>query len=583
MKNKTFMLAAAVVLSLFSTGCTESDDLTDITPSKQSQIQQGEEEPLSDEFSKKLSAIKGITDVVVEEKENEKTGEVNRFYTFNCSQFIDHSDMSKGTFYQRVRIRLNQGKNMKAPVVLMTHGYSMPDTIDAYIPEIAKYLNATTVSVEHRYFGKSLPEPFENLEFTYLNAEQAANDLHLIITMLKQEVLNESGKWVSTGVSKDGITTALYAYYSDPANRHYNNVGRWNDIDLYMPFCAPFLEGTPTSCDDPKIGQYLYNECGKGYAAGSVEEKAYQNLRKIPKAILQNKTLRDLCLIMYNKVATNNYLSVIKEFGRDEEKATAGIMETYFGNLFDKMSYVPFKSLASMVPDVDAALAPASNDVEKGEKILLKAQLAKFIFMDAQKVIDALNADNDNYNEGDNEGEGDGDDDGDDDGANARKAALRKPYTYTDAELLNLRGEDFTMPYYVQAARELGNIRMDFSVLNGLNYPGYTSDFGFLTASVSRQFETSTYYKRYAHQWDGGKLMKSFRQWVKTQNNYNMIFCYSQNDAWTGGAIDASTNPKVCRFICRDGYHSDGFLDEKQYSVAEKNALLGYVKNYLGL
>ena len=124
---------------------------------------------------------------------------------------------------------------------------------------------------------------------------------------------------------------------------------------------------------------------------------------------------------------------------------------------------------------------------------------------------------------------------------------------------------------------------MDFSALDGLNFPGSSGDFGFLAATISQQYEISTLYHRYANQWDGGALMKSFRQWVKTQNKYNMIFCYSANDPWTGGAIDESTNPKVKLFICRNGTHNDYFLKPDYYSEAEKQELLGYVNSYLGM
>ena len=76
--------------------------------------------------------------------------------------------------------------------------------------------------------------------------------------------------------------------------------------------------------------------------------------------------------------------------------------------------------------------------------------------------------------------------------------------------------------------------------------------------------------------------MKSFRQWVKTQNKYNMIFCYSRNDPWTGGAIDPGTNPKVRLSICRDGVHQDEFLNDEFYSEQERQTLLGYVNSFLG-
>lgn len=541
--NKIFMLALVMTLSMFTIGCTESDELTDITPEKK-ETPSDTPEPISDDFSKALADIKEVSDIKVEDVEvKDDEGTVKntyRFYTFFFSQLVDHKAPLNGNFKQQVRIHLSKN-GLTAPVVLYNHGYNMPTIKDNFFPEMTKYLDATTVWIEHRYFGNSLPEPFENLDFTYLNADQAAQDLHAIVSVLKQTVLKESGKWVSTGVSKDGITSGLYAYYSD--------IYGWNDIDLYMPFCAPFLEATPESCDDPMVGQYLYKVCGSGYPAGSTEDIAYQRIRQIPTAIIQNKELRDACLRMYHQKNAAEYIEVINTFGRDEEKATAGLVNLYFVQLFDKFSYLLFKKWAPLVPEL--------KDTEN---------MAAFITMSASELKLLINL----------EEKLGGDD-------TTSKSSGKEPKTYSNNELLTLRDLDPTMPYYVQAVRELGNVRMDLSALEGLNFPGSANDFGFLAASVAHQFELSVLYNRYANQWDGGKLMKSFRQWVKTQNKYNMIFGYSANDPWTAGAIDESTNPKVKRIICRNGIHNDYFLNADYYTEAEKQLLLGYVRNFIGL
>ena len=92
-----------------------------------------------------------------------------------------------------------------------------------------------------------MPEPFENLEFNYLSSEQASADLHVIVSALKQTGLFD-GKWMSTGVSKSGITTALYAYYDELNN--------WNDMDVYVPFCAPFIPGL----DQLEVSNYIEDE-----------------------------------------------------------------------------------------------------------------------------------------------------------------------------------------------------------------------------------------------------------------------------------------------------------------------------------
>ena len=533
-----------MALSMFTIGCTESDELTEIiAENEQKENSSDTPDPTIDEVAKALDAIDFVTDIRMEDVADVASGETRRYYTFFFVQLVDHNDPSKGYFKQQARIRIST-KGLTAPVVLYTHGYNMPEIKNCDASEISDYLDASTLWVEHRYFNNSLPEPFENLEFTYLNADQAAQDLHAIVSLMKQVVFKQSGKWVSTGVSKDGITTGLYAYYSDKYG--------WDDIDLYMPFCAPFLEATPESCDDPKMGQYLYETSGSGYPAGSQEALAYQRLRQIPTALIQNKELRDACLRLYHEKDPTDYVEVINTFGRDEESVTAGVLHLYFHYLHGKFSYVPFKKWAGMVPEV--------NDAER---------MSKFIMMSEEELLKMISNENnvDNtytYNETPN-------------------SAVSEPRVLSDDELLQFRGINPSMPYHVQAVRELGNIRMDLSSLNGLNFPGSTNDFGYLAATVSHQFEISVLYQRYAHQWDGGKLMKSFRQWVKTQNKYNMIFGYSFNDPWTGGAIDESTNPKVKRIICRNGTHTDAFLDPECYTEEEKQLLLSWIHDFIGL
>ena len=92
-------------------------------------------------------------------------------------------------------------------------------------------------------------------------------------------------------------------------------------MNLYIPFCAPFLKGTYDSCDDPEIGKYLYNESGKGYAAGSDEEKAYQRLRKMPVAIVTDEVLREICLQQFHKNNAAGYLELIDKYRDMDAKA----------------------------------------------------------------------------------------------------------------------------------------------------------------------------------------------------------------------------------------------------------------------
>ena len=98
--------------------------------------------------------------------------------------------------------------------MLDTEGYFLQDSLDntEVRQDLVKYLKANYISIEHRYFGTSLPEDFENTDFTYLYTDQAAADMHNVVTLLQKHLFPRTNKWVATGVSKSGITSALYAY-----------------------------------------------------------------------------------------------------------------------------------------------------------------------------------------------------------------------------------------------------------------------------------------------------------------------------------------------------------------------------------
>lgn len=197
-------------------------------------------------------------------------------YYFNYRQLVDHNDVSKGTFKQQVVLTF-VGKD--ANTILHTQGYALAglhaanhnrlDSIDApYLlsalsknPEIQYDLNC--VQVEYRYNGFSLPEG-EADSFKYLSAEQQSKDLHAIVSDLKKALITGGGKWLSTGVSKNGMTTAQYAYYDE--------MNGWNDIDIYVPFTAPI----PPVEFDIRIGEYMIKESSE--SVRSDLEKAYRKL-----------------------------------------------------------------------------------------------------------------------------------------------------------------------------------------------------------------------------------------------------------------------------------------------------------------
>ena len=168
----------------------------------------------------------------------------SKVYTIYFEQYIDHNNKDLGTFLQRIEFGYN---GIELPTVLVTSGYMAPGDYYSYSGEneIAYLLNCNYLNMEHRYFGESLPVEmnYDNVNWDYLTTEQAAADAHDIVTQFKRAL---DGKWVSTGGSKSGMTTELFALYYP------------GDVDLYAPYVAPFCN----SVQDSRFIEFLYEEAG---------------------------------------------------------------------------------------------------------------------------------------------------------------------------------------------------------------------------------------------------------------------------------------------------------------------------------
>ena len=159
-------------------------------------------------------------------------------YEIKFTQPVDHNRPDGPKFTQRMFIGHT---GFDRPMVLSTSGYEARGLGGA---EPAQLLKANLIRVEHRYFGQSVPDP---IDWKFLTVWQAASDHHAIVHLFKQLY---PGKWISTGVSKDGQTTIMFkAFY--PA-----------DIDVAIPNVAPLN----TAKVDPRIFTFLAN-------VGTAEER----------------------------------------------------------------------------------------------------------------------------------------------------------------------------------------------------------------------------------------------------------------------------------------------------------------------
>jgi hypothetical protein len=101
--------------------------------------------------------------------------------------------------------------------------------------ELTELLAANQISIEHRYFGESRPDP---ADWAHLTIRQMADDQHRIIRALRTIY---PGAFLTTGGSKGGMTATYHRrFYPD-------------DVDGTVSYVAPLSFGAP----DPRYAGFL--------------------------------------------------------------------------------------------------------------------------------------------------------------------------------------------------------------------------------------------------------------------------------------------------------------------------------------
>ena len=203
-----YLLAAVATMMII--GCTD-DSMNQVATDSNSE----EQSASTDEVKAILEAIPGVINVQLlpdnsadddsyddaggNETGAKRAGDTadgdskivqTRYYSFFFIQPVDHKNPQKGTYSQQCWLKYH---GMDKNVVLVSHGY----TLNTYSHDLSTQLDANELHIEHRYFGESLPEPFDNLKMTYLHADQQASDIHNVVSALKQHLF-KTGKWACT-------------------------------------------------------------------------------------------------------------------------------------------------------------------------------------------------------------------------------------------------------------------------------------------------------------------------------------------------------------------------------------------------
>ena len=195
---------------------------------------------------KKLAAINNVTKV--EKRENVSHFDEN--YELWFEQPIDHNDLSKGTFKQRVFLGF---ENPSKPVIVELRGYGIGSDKAG---ELANHYKANQLSIEHRYFNNSRPK---NIDWNTLTVENAAKDQAIIIDAIRK-ALYPKAKFITTGISKGCQTTMAHRRFF-PKN-----------VDASVCYVGPLNYQR----EDPRVYSFLKN-------VGTEEDR-----KKI-------KTFQDLC------------------------------------------------------------------------------------------------------------------------------------------------------------------------------------------------------------------------------------------------------------------------------------------------
>lgn len=175
---------------------------------------------------------------------------------------LDWNDPDAGTFPLRATFTFVDGE---ASNTFCCDGYFLYDmdlqSSDTYRYSFADRYRTNYIQVEHRFYGKSVPDGLsvDSLDYwEYLTDENASEDFHYIISSFKKFL---SGNWAFTGGSKGGQLTNMQSYFHP------------EDADVYISYVAP----GGSSQDAPDFFDFIYTEIGND-AYGEVQAQIYRDL-----------------------------------------------------------------------------------------------------------------------------------------------------------------------------------------------------------------------------------------------------------------------------------------------------------------
>ncbi|MFY0564848.1 S28 family serine protease [Archangium lansingense] len=235
----------------------------------------------------RLRAIPGLT--VQENPNGVPSG--YRFFIMEYDQPADHSRLECQRFKQRLTLL---HKSDTAPMVLYTGGYYVSTRPSRR--ELTAMLGANQLSVEHRFFLPSRPEP---ADWSLLTIQQSAADFHRIVQAFKPLY---GRRWLSTGSSKGGETVVFF-------RRFYPQ-----DVDGTVAYVAPIARR-----DDERFPAF------QDAVGGDAQAACRERIHTFQRTVLER---REEMLGLLRTYAQNNGLTY-SQLG-DEKALEHAVIETYF-------------------------------------------------------------------------------------------------------------------------------------------------------------------------------------------------------------------------------------------------------------
>lgn len=212
-----------------------------------------------------LARIQALPDV--DAVEIEPPEGFNRAFEIDFMVPVNHSNPSGSKFMMKAYL---SHIDESLPTVIKLSGYKIYNNA---IGEVASILGANQLFIGQRYMGEEhQPTP---LDWQYLTLEQSAADHHLLMSKLKGIY---TGKWVSAGVSKGGIS-ATYLKYFYP-----------DEFDATVAKVAPFC----FAVEDPRLDSFILKTVGT--------EECRNYLKAFQRKVLENK---DSMMIFLESYLTN--------------------------------------------------------------------------------------------------------------------------------------------------------------------------------------------------------------------------------------------------------------------------------------